>query len=91
MENGKWKIETLPSFSIFRFPFSVDKARASAFLMLLVQNAKFKHFWCKAEKQLKAQSLQLRACFDFIRVFSIFCAEALFSQAFLQNLRKLPD
>jgi hypothetical protein len=48
MENGKWKIETLPSFSIFRFPFSVDKARASAFLMLLVQNAKFKHFWCKA-------------------------------------------
>jgi hypothetical protein len=44
MENGKWKIETLPSFSIFRFPFSVDKARASAFLMLLVQNVEFKHF-----------------------------------------------
>jgi hypothetical protein len=53
MENGKWKIETLPSFSIFRFPFSVDKARTSAFLMLLVQNAKFKPFWCKADNLLK--------------------------------------
>jgi hypothetical protein len=30
MENGKWKMETLPSFSVFRYPFSVDKARASA-------------------------------------------------------------
>jgi hypothetical protein len=39
-ENGKWKMETLPSFSIFRFPFSVDKARASAFLMLSVQSLK---------------------------------------------------
>jgi hypothetical protein len=30
MENGKWKMETLPSFSIIRFPFSVVSARASA-------------------------------------------------------------
>jgi hypothetical protein len=30
-ENGKWKMKEVFLFSIFRFPFSVDKARASAF------------------------------------------------------------
>jgi hypothetical protein len=38
MENGKWKMKEVFPFSIFRFPFSVDKARASAFLILLVQS-----------------------------------------------------
>jgi hypothetical protein len=30
MENGKWKTETLPAFSVFHFPFSIFDARASA-------------------------------------------------------------
>jgi hypothetical protein len=33
MENGKRKMEILPSFSIIRFPFSVISARASAFML----------------------------------------------------------
>jgi hypothetical protein len=48
MENGKWKMKEVFPFSVFRFPFSIAYARASALIDSASKLLKILDFWCRA-------------------------------------------